>query len=675
MAKRGGRSIRERIPTEWTAYTAQVIEDNIEDLYRFAAQTLPANRGGIGFDEFTIGDLLYADTDESLALLAVGASGTALLGGTIPNWGKVDLTTTVTDVLPPANGGTGLSSYTVGDLLYADGTASLAKLAAVVTGNALISGGAGAAPSWGKIGLTTHVSGTLPIANGGTNITTYTTGDILYASATNTLAKLPLAGFNGQILQRVSGQVSWSPLIYPVATALGTLMVGGSTSVWSTLAHPSAAGRLLVSASSGVNVAWTSAAFPTTATTGQILYASASNVWSALGIGSTGQVLTVSGAGIPAWAAASGGVSGPGSSTDNAVARWNGTGGNTLQDSGMTVADGTNASVTGTQFQIIRDGGAMSLLVDGHNASGEGGVWNTRATRGTLAAPTVVASGDRIGRFFAQGWSGAAGAYVISSLIQQAIDGTPDSGGDTTDMPGRVEIYTTADGSNVPTEAFRVNHQQNVFIHATPVYPSAGSKGLIFGEGTALSGMGTNTAGLYADDVAGTVEMFAIDEAGNNPQLTPHNFELFDPPTLDAAHPVTEYPWSYSARNAYLGIEIGVDMARLVVAVEKLTGEKLAHVRPIPKRSWTDDQQRNVAFAQEQMRVWLEGQASGRQDEPIPPTPVVREMPTWMQSRLAPADRSRMTADLQNLRGQVESWRRELPTQLERALARLQGGH
>lgn len=59
----------------------------------------------------------------------------------------------------PTGGGTGFASYAVGDLLYADTTTSLAKLADVATGNALISGGIGAAPSWGKIGISTHVSG------------------------------------------------------------------------------------------------------------------------------------------------------------------------------------------------------------------------------------------------------------------------------------------------------------------------------------------------------------------------------------------------------------------------------------------------------------------------------------------------------------------------------------
>lgn len=96
----------------------------------------------------------------------------------------------VTGVLPATKGGTDQSSYAVGDLLYASSTTALSKLADIATGNALISGGVTTAPSWGKIGLTTHVSGILPEANGGTNQSTYSQGDLLYASASNTLSKL-----------------------------------------------------------------------------------------------------------------------------------------------------------------------------------------------------------------------------------------------------------------------------------------------------------------------------------------------------------------------------------------------------------------------------------------------------------------------------------------------------
>ena len=45
-------------------------------------------------------------------------------------------------------------------------------MADVAVGNALISGGVSADPSWGKIGLATHVDGTLPLGNGGSGQTT-----------------------------------------------------------------------------------------------------------------------------------------------------------------------------------------------------------------------------------------------------------------------------------------------------------------------------------------------------------------------------------------------------------------------------------------------------------------------------------------------------------------------
>lgn len=60
----------------------------------------------------------------------------------------VSLTAGVTGVLPIANGGTGLSSYAVGDLVYYAAGTALSRLAAVALGSVLISGGVGAAPSW-----------------------------------------------------------------------------------------------------------------------------------------------------------------------------------------------------------------------------------------------------------------------------------------------------------------------------------------------------------------------------------------------------------------------------------------------------------------------------------------------------------------------------------------------
>ena len=90
---------------------------------------------------------------------------------TITTLGTIATGTWNATAISAARGGTGQTVYAVGDILYADTTTSLARLADVATGNALISGGINTAPAWGKVGLTTHVTGTLPVANGGTGLT------------------------------------------------------------------------------------------------------------------------------------------------------------------------------------------------------------------------------------------------------------------------------------------------------------------------------------------------------------------------------------------------------------------------------------------------------------------------------------------------------------------------
>ena len=123
---------------------------------------------------------------------------------------------TVAGTLVTTNGGTGLSTYTAGDLpYYASGTA-LSKLGIGSSGQILTS--TGSAPQWstlsgvavtsfsaGTTGFTPStattgavtLSGTLATTNGGTGLTSFTANGVVYASSTSALATGSVLQFDG----------------------------------------------------------------------------------------------------------------------------------------------------------------------------------------------------------------------------------------------------------------------------------------------------------------------------------------------------------------------------------------------------------------------------------------------------------------------------------------------
>jgi hypothetical protein len=143
-------------------------------------------------------DTEYNNIATAIATKADLASPTFTGTVTIPTLSAT--TGTFSTALAATSGGTGNASYAVGDLLYASTTTALSKLADVATGNALISGGVGVAPSYGKIGLTTHVSGTLPVANGGTGLATITANNVLLGNGTSAL-QVVAPSTSGNVLQ------------------------------------------------------------------------------------------------------------------------------------------------------------------------------------------------------------------------------------------------------------------------------------------------------------------------------------------------------------------------------------------------------------------------------------------------------------------------------------------
>ena len=157
----------------------QFLEDNSIFALSASAGALWVHTIGDTDVTFPLSGTLLSTADLGVSVQAYDADLTTWAGIT-PGTGVgtflatpsgANLASALTSALPETKGGTNQTTYTTGDLLYASAANTLSKLADVATGNALISGGVGTAPAWGKIALTTHVSGTLPEANGGTAFT------------------------------------------------------------------------------------------------------------------------------------------------------------------------------------------------------------------------------------------------------------------------------------------------------------------------------------------------------------------------------------------------------------------------------------------------------------------------------------------------------------------------
>jgi hypothetical protein len=283
---------------------------------------------------------------------ATAGTGISVSGSPITSSGTLTITNTAPDQTVVLNAGSGISTsgtypnFTItntapslgGTVTSVGGTGTVNGI--TLTGTVTSSGNLTLGGTLSGVNLGTQVTGTLPIANGGTGAT----------SRQDAMDALAGAVTSGQYLRGNGTDVVMSAIQAADVPTLNQNTTGTASNVTGTVAI----------ANGGTGQTTATAAFnalnPMT-TTGDLLYEASATVAARLPIGSTGQVLTVSG-GIPAWAAApSSNITTQGLYENSATISANytiGTGNNAMSAGPITINSGVTVTVpTGSTWTVV----------------------------------------------------------------------------------------------------------------------------------------------------------------------------------------------------------------------------------------------------------------------------------------------------------------------------------
>ncbi|CAB4184006.1 hypothetical protein UFOVP1375_9 [uncultured Caudovirales phage] len=254
--------------------------------------------GNLTVDGTIFGDVT-GNVTGNLAGNVTAASGTSTFTNVTVNTG-LDMTNGII-----ANVATPIASADAANKGYVDGLVG-GVISVAMTAPAVFTVSGSPVTSTGTLALT--YSGTaLPEANGGTAQTTYAAGDILYASGVNTLAKLPV-GTTGQVLKVAAGVPAWGTDSSGsgTVTSVAQSFTGGLISVTGSPITTSGTLALTVAGSTGgipyFSSASTWASSAALTQYGVIYGGGAGAAPVATANGTTGQVFTATTGAAPGWA-------------------------------------------------------------------------------------------------------------------------------------------------------------------------------------------------------------------------------------------------------------------------------------------------------------------------------------------------------------------------------------
>jgi hypothetical protein len=289
--------------------------------------------------------------------------------------------------------------------ISSSGTITLSGLSSGVVkanGSGVLSGG-------NTIALGSEVTGTLSQSNGGTGFSTYTQGDILYASAANTLSKRGI-GTDGQVLVAQSGVPVWSSSVTASSIAFSGITSGTNTQaamIVGTGASLTVSGSGTINATTLLGSTW---AAPGTIGSGT------PNTGAFTTLSASG---TINGATISGGTLSGGTVSG-GTFSGGVVSGGSLTGG-TYTGTGLTVAGNYTATINNTGNFSISDGTQNIFTVTDAGTVGNLSNIGTITTSGAINTATI--SGGTLSGGTVSGGTLSAGTFSGGSVSGGALTG------------------------------------------------------------------------------------------------------------------------------------------------------------------------------------------------------------------------------------------------------------
>jgi trimeric autotransporter adhesin len=163
--------------------------------------------GTVSSVSWTGGIVSVATSTSTPALTIAGTSGGIPYFSSASTWASSGALTANALVL---GGGAGTSPTVLG---------SLGTTTTVLHGNS------SGAPTFGAVALGSDVSGTLPLGNGGTGLNSFTAGDLVYFASGTSFTKLGI-GTNGQVLTSSGTAPQWTTAVASGVTSFQTSMAG-----------------------------------------------------------------------------------------------------------------------------------------------------------------------------------------------------------------------------------------------------------------------------------------------------------------------------------------------------------------------------------------------------------------------------------------------------------------